>query len=204
MSLFVLNGWAAKPDVWNACTFPRDRIFSYLEQLDGLPEHAVESSDSVVLVGFSMGGSSALRLYLKYPEKIRALVLVSATPRMMEEPETGWRGMSERRFAALKLGTQMAVRDDPSPLLSEFNLDRGLAYLRNTNLRADLRAAAVCPDLPVCIVQSERDGIVRPNNADFLHEIFPRARVVRVPGGEHTLPVTIPQVIDAAVFDIIH
>ena len=35
MKTFVLNGWAASPRAWDLCLFPRDRIFGYLEQLDG-------------------------------------------------------------------------------------------------------------------------------------------------------------------------
>lgn len=208
MSLFVLNGWAAGPEIWDGCTFARDRIFSYLDQLDGLPERELENTDSAFLVGFSMGGSGALRLFLRHPEKIRGMVLVSATPRMMEDRESGWRGMSPRRIEALRLGTLMTIGDDPSPLYREDSLDRGLAYLRETDLRAALRETAAQAvrtgrrSLPVRIFQSERDGIVRPSNADFLNEIFPEATVVRVPGGEHSLPVTIPRQIDAAVSDM--
>ena len=45
--------------------FPRERVFGYVEQLDGEPERALEASpDGAVLVGWSMGGSGALRLAL--------------------------------------------------------------------------------------------------------------------------------------------
>ena len=57
--------------------------------------------------------------------------------------------------------------------------------------------------IPVRIFQSERDGIVRPNNAEFLKKVFPQAKVTMVPGNEHVLPITIPELIDKAVFDII-
>lgn len=219
MKVLVFNGWAAGPEAWDLCTFPHDWVFDYLEQLDGLPETVLAETDGAILVGFSMGGSGALRMTLRYPEKIRGLVLVSATPRMMEDKGTGWRGMSERRLAALKLGTQLVFRNDPSPIYREDNLDRGLVYLRETDLRAELAARGGQETLdarregrtgdvrreanfPVRIFQSERDGIVRPNNADFLKTVFPQATVTMVPGAEHVLPVTVPEMIDAAVFDI--
>ena len=85
MRCLVFNGWAAGPETWALCTFPHDWVFDYVEQLDGLPEKVMEESDEVVLVGFSMGGSTALRMFLQYPEKVKGLVLVSATPRMMED-----------------------------------------------------------------------------------------------------------------------
>ena len=94
MKTFVLNGWSASEQAWDLCAFPRDRVFSYVDQLEGLPEKAVEAEDCVVLVGWSMGGSAALRLAVSYPEKIKGLVLVAATARMMKDD--GWVGMSER------------------------------------------------------------------------------------------------------------
>jgi len=202
--VYVLNGWAAEASVWDGCRFPRVRIFDYLEEMDGVPERTLAGVPEFVLVGFSMGGSFALRLALGFPERLRGLVLVSATARMMEDPATGWKGMSLRRRAALKLGTQITCRGNASPLFAEANLDRGLDSLGAVDLRAALRAVPSDSNLkriPVAIFQSERDGIVRPSNADFLKGIFPQASVCRVPGAEHTLPPFVPDRIDAAVAD---
>lgn len=205
MTTLVLNGWAAGPETWGLCSFPHDWVFSYLEQLDGLPERVLADADGVLLVGFSMGGNSALRLLLAAPEKVRGLVLVSTSAFLMEEKSAGWKGLSERRLAALRLGTQLVFENDPSPLYADANLIRGLDYLRTSDLRKPLRAFARSPQgaafarTPVAVFQSERDGIVRPENADFLKAIFPQATVTRVPGREHVLPVTIPEMIDRAV-----
>ena len=213
--VFVLNGWAASEEAWSLCKFRRERIFSYVEQLDGEPERALEHETDIVLVGWSMGGSSAMRLALKWPEKIRALVLVAATPRMMEDKPAGWRGMSERRLAALKKGLLLTGggglfgppegKPDPYLVDDEANLDRGLGYLLATDLRQSLiesetlRAKGGC----VRIFQSDHDGIVRPENATFLAEVFPGAKVVLVPGVEHALPIMIPEKIDDAVAEVL-
>lgn len=207
MRILVFNGWAAGPETWALCAFPHDWVFDYVEQLDGLPEKVMEESDEVVLVGFSMGGSTALRMWLKWPEKVKGLVLISTTPRMMEAEN--WKGMSERRLAALRLGTQMMFRDDPSPMYDERNMERGLDYLKTTDLRLQLLSISESGEsvkrrnFPVFIFQSEKDGIVRPSNAEFLKEVFPQAKVTMVPGNEHVLPIRVPELIDEAVFDII-
>ena len=206
MKCLVFNGWAAGPETWALCTFPHDWVFDYVEQLDGVPEKVMEESDEVVLVGFSMGGSTALRMWLKYPEKVKGLVLVSTTPRMMED--VNWKGMSERRLAALRLGTKMMFKDDPSPMYDERNMERGLDYLKTTDLRLRLLSISESGEsvkrrnLPAWIFQSERDGIVRPNNAEFLKRVFPQAKVTMVPGSEHVLPIRVPELIDKAVFDV--
>ena len=147
-SVFVLNGWAASPRAWDLCRFTRMHLFGYVEQLDGGPEKSIESVERCILVGWPMGGSSALRLAARWPEKIAGLVLIAATPRMMEDKATGWKGMSPRRLEALRYGLVMTRGEGffgvpegkPNPYLTDepANLERGLKYLLETDVRADL------------------------------------------------------------------
>ena len=167
--VFVLNGWAASPHAWDLCKFIRPRqsaalprLFSYVEQLDGLPEQAMEKTERCVLVGWSMGGSSALRLAARWPGKIAGLVLVAATPRMMEERESGWRGMTPRRLEALRYGLMMTrgegffgtPKDKPNPYMTDEpgNLERGLKYLLETDVRDAVRDSNL--ERPVHVFQS--------------------------------------------------
>ena len=228
LPVFVLNGWASSTHAWDLCRFMRTRLFGYVEQLDGEPEKSMESVERCILVGWSMGGSSALRLAARWPEKIAGLVLVAATPRMMEDKATGWKGMSSRRLEALRYGLVMTQgvgmfgvpEGKPNPYLLDApaNLERGLKYLLETDLRADLERVfqrgcfeqqsgqqahnnKMCArrSLAVHIFQSEHDGVVRAANADYLQKVFPQASVTMVPGTEHALPIYIPELIDEAV-----
>lgn len=202
MKVLVFNGWAAGPEAWLLTSFPRDWTFSYIEELDGLPDQVMRDSDEVVLVGFSMGGSMALGTYIKYPEKVKGLVLVSATPCMIEKKDEGWVGMSERRFRAFEMGTELLFGNDPNPWYDPEQMRRGLDYLIKTDLRSDLENVPK-QEIPVRIFYSEQDGIVRPQNAAYLKTVFPQAKVTCVPGNEHVLPVTVPELIDAAVEEIL-
>lgn len=213
--VFVLNGWAASPHAWDLCSFRRDAVFSYVDQLDGAPEKAMQAADGFIIVGWSMGGSSALRLAAALPGKVRGLVLIAATPRMMEDPASGWRGMNERRLAALKKGLMITgggglfgIPDGkPNPYLldDEKNLDRGLDYLLATDVRQELLDCALLRSkgAAVRIFQSERDGIVKSENAAFLQCVFHGATVEMIPGVEHALPIMIPEKIDAAVNELL-
>ena len=214
--VFVLNGWAASPHAWDLCRFMRPRgnaalprLFSYVEQLDGLPEQALETTDRCILVGWSMGGSSALRLVARFPEKVAGLVLIAATPRMMEDKETGWRGMTPHRLEALRYGLLKTQgigffgvpEGKPNPYLADdpANLERGLKYLLDTDVRGELASSHPALATNIHVFQSEHDGIVRPENAAWLKTIFPQASVTMVPGTEHALPIFIPEKIDEAV-----
>lgn len=208
MRVLVFNGWAAGPEAWLLTTFPRDWTFSYIEELDGLPDRVMNEFDEVVLVGFSMGGSMALGTFLKYPQKVKGLVLVSATPCMIEKKEDGWIGMSERRFRAFSLGTELLFGSDSSPWYDPKQMERGLDYLMKTDLRFDLEnlvreRADLIASIPVRIFHSISDGIVRPSNAAYLKSLFPRAIVTMIEGSEHVLPITIPDQIDAAVKEVL-
>ena len=214
--VFVLNGWAASPHAWDLCRFMRPqqvaalpRLFSYVEQLDGEPEKAIENVERCILVGWSMGGSSAMRLAARFPEKIAGLVLIAATPRMMEDKETGWRGMTPHRLEALRYGLLKTQgigffgvpEGKPNPYLVDdpANLERGLKYLLETDVRKELTTSHQQLTTPIHIFQSEHDGIVRPENAAWLKTVFPQASVTMVPGTEHALPIFIPEKIDEAV-----
>ena len=217
MKLMILNGWAASPHAWDLCCCavgPDVRIFSYLEQLDQQPEKALEAAkEPVVVMGWSMGGSGALRLACRYPKKIRGLVLLAATPRMMAA--NNWAGMSERRIKAFEGAVKITHGESffklppgkPNPYRTDTdeNLARGIVYLRETDLRLELidLLASGKATFPVKVFQSERDGIVRPENATFLKAVFPQAEVTMVPGSEHALPVEIPEEIDAAVAELL-
>ena len=211
MKSWVFNGWAASPRAWSLCrSLEGARIFSYLDQLDGLPERVLAGEDAFILVGWSMGGSGALRLAMKYPDRVKGLVLVATTPRMMEERESGWCGMSPRRLDALRRGMEMTKGEgffgipeglpNPYQMSAAEDLERGLDYLRGTDLRSRLKETFEGTSaFPVHIFQSEKDGIVRSSNAEFLKEVFPHAEVTIVPGTEHALPIMIPAEIDAAM-----
>lgn len=215
MKIMILNGWAASPRAWELCCCAGDpdaRIYSYLDQLDGLAERDLAAAtEPVVLIGWSMGGSGALQLACRHPEKIRGLILLAATARMMKAD--GWTGMSERRLQAFEGAVRLtkgqglfgfgvpAGKPNPYMMDTDANLARGIAYLRETDVRIaliDLLASGKAK-WPVWIFQSERDGIVRPENATFLAAVFPHAEVMMVPGSEHALPIEIPEQIDDAV-----
>jgi len=206
MRVLVLNGWAAGERAWDLCRFPRERILSYRDHLSGESARAVAEGGDCILVGWSMGGSFALRFALEFPEQVKGLVLLAGTPRMMSDGPD-WPGFTPRKLAAFRKGLEYSLVNGPPGLPagapnpyesdSEENLAAGLAYLENVDLRSRLEAAR--PTMPVRIFHSERDAIVKLNASRFLTRVFPNSSLEIVPGAEHALPVLIPDRIDSAV-----
>ena len=209
MKVLVLNGWAASPQAWSLCGFKCDRIFSYLDHLNGVTAKAFEDEqEKVILVGWSMGGSFALRLALQNPSKVHALVLIATTARMMKDEN--WPGMTERRLAALEAGLRLTMgkgfgafpEGAPNPYIldTDENLARGLDYLRATDLRSLLlENKTALAHIETYIFQALRDPIVRKENADFLSSVFSLSRLEMIDSAEHALPIYIPKKIDSVL-----
>ena len=115
---------------------------------------ALAEGDGAILVGWSMGASSALRIAAGLPERIKGLALIAPTARMMKDD--GWAGMTERRLKALEVGLKMTHAEgffgvqegkpNPYTMDSDENLARGLDYLRTTDLRAALAGMHIIND----------------------------------------------------------
>ena len=90
-------------------------------------------------------------------------------------------------------------KPNPYQMDTDENLARGLRYLLETDLRAELETVAPTIRCPVAIYHSEHDGIVRPENAAYLKRLFPQAALTMVPGTEHALPIFVPELIDRTV-----
>ncbi len=202
--IFVLNGWAAAQAAWQGCHFRRDAIFSYRDHLDGTTRAAFDSSPAkLVLAGWSMGAMYALELAIRHPEKVASLLLLAPAARMMKDEN--WPGMTPRRLEALALGLKITLSSGGSAAAAyepdtEENLNRGLDYLRATDLRAALlQSRAALAHIPAFIFQSAGDAVVKAHNAGFIASIFPSATLEIVPGAEHALPTAIPERIDEAM-----
>lgn len=72
--------------------------------MDGAARHALAALDAerAVVAGYSMGGRLALHLAVRHPERVAALVLLSASPGLRTEAErAARRGLDAERAAAL-------------------------------------------------------------------------------------------------------
>jgi pimeloyl-ACP methyl ester carboxylesterase len=126
----------------------------------------------VILIGQSYGGPIATVLAARRPDKVKALVLMSAF--------FGDRGPTIRRLSALGSLVRPALPRDMKNALAE--IDQQKPQLPQA--RAALGSLAI----PVIVLHGDRDTFITPADARRLAVAAgPRAEFMNAPGGDHFL-----------------
>ena len=195
------GGAAHSPEQWSLDHWARACLDQAAERApDGAPGPAV-------WLGWSLGGLVALQAARLAPERIRALVLLAATPRFVRAAD--WqvavpegtlgqfhdglladcagtlerflalqvRGAEDARGVLRRLRAGVAGRPAPDPAA----LETGLGFLREEHLRGPL------PDIraPALWLFGERDTLVPAGAAERVALLMPDARVRVIAGAGH-------------------
>jgi 3-oxoadipate enol-lactonase len=146
------------------------------------------------LLGFSMGGGTALRFAIGHPEQLRTLVLVGCDvqreprtavsrrlmdPARIEREDPAWAAELERRHAQQGPGAWQRLL----PAIVEDVASHPAVEPR------DLRRVT-CPTL---VVVGDRDPFVPVFHAEQLYRQLPDAQLLVVPGCGHNVPAQRPQ-----------
>ena len=167
------------------------------------------------VVGWSLGALAALAWARSRPEQVQRLALIAATPCFVERED--WNVAMERavfdafaqtlshdragtleRFVSLQAqgdsdaratmqALRAALRTGAAPGIEV--LEQGLRILRETDLRAHLRAV----EQPALIVHGDRDGLVPRAAAEHLARALPHAVLAVIPGAAHAPFVSQPE-----------
>ena len=221
--LVLLHGWAMHGGVFATLAERLARHFTL--HLVDLPGHGLSAHSPVPLeldavadnlsrrlpraawLGWSLGGLFALRVALRHPERVRALVMLCAPPRFMRSAD--WpqgmdasvfhsfadglardyratidrflvlevHGSGNARAELAQLRAQVFAAGEPRPEA----LAQGLALLRDGDLRAELPQLTV----PSLWLAGRRDRLVRAQALEFAAQQAPRARYQRIEGAGH-------------------
>jgi len=220
-----LGGWGSTDELWQATLgsaaldrlAPDVRFLSWLDFLHDWPRAVAELAalpGRLLLVGWSLGALLSQRAALELAqmglnEKLTALVLVSATPRLCAAE--GYEGADPRMLAAMRA----RLRRSPDAVLQEFatacaapdggeasihayleqargfeteGLSLGLQALAELDVRSRLGSLRV----PCQILHGSEDRIVPLGSVRFLAERLPQARLQVLEGCGHALPFTHP------------
>jgi pimeloyl-[acyl-carrier protein] methyl ester esterase len=222
--LVLVHGWGMSAAVWRG--LPGDLALGHRLTAIELPGHGHSPLDrgwtalgdwvsaclrsappQAVWLGWSLGGLLALAAALREPQRVSALVQVTATPRfvsapdwpaamaretldrfhegLLEDPATTLqrflalqvRGSDAGRATLRELRRELAGRPQPHPAA----LATGLDLLRASDLR-DRLPGLPCPSLWLF---GERDTLVPATAASGVRALLPTARVATISGAAH-------------------
>lgn len=199
--LFLVHGWALHSGIWGS-VLP-ELAQAYRITCVDLPGHGLSrdlpmpatlpalarqlvaaAPENAVWLGWSLGGLACLRAALDFPDRLRALVLVSTTPRFLTAadwphamPMEQWLefvaelGRDYHKTVQKFLGLQVredaaarsvlrrlraAVRAHGEPRFGD--LAQGLRLLRDSDLRAELAQIL----LPTLVMTGDHDQLAPP------------------------------------------
>ena len=186
---------------------PIDEDAPWSDVLETMDELSVERA---ALVGCSFGGAVALRVAAVAPDRVTALVLISAPPPDLEEPSPELQAAWGAENSALERGDiEAAVRavvgawtlPDTPPALRERVADM---QRRALTAQANAPEAAEAPDpldqialpeiaVPALVAVGERDMPDFREGARRMADQLPGARHVEIPGAGHLAPLETPE-----------
>ena len=178
-----------------------DDVAELLRQLD-IPKADV--------LGFSNGGSTALQMGIRHPDRVNRLIAISAIYRRDGIPPEFWSFMEKSTFADVPQVLKDAflrVTSDSVRMRSAFEKDRQrMVDFRDWNA-SDLRGIQA----PALIVGSDQD-VVRVEHTVEISRLLPHARLAIFPGrqgeffGEISYPhpeSRVPELFAAMVYDFL-
>jgi pimeloyl-[acyl-carrier protein] methyl ester esterase len=221
--LVMIHGWGMHSGVWQPLIKRLSaKYMLYLVDLPGMggsrpiePYHLHAMADEVAevipgvsdVLGWSLGGLVAQRIALNQPDRIRRLILVSATPKFVNTPD--WQtGVDPANFSAFAesvnhdykatilqfLTLQCMQADDRrstikqlrasfelKPTPTQTTLQRALCVL----LEADLRAEIPNIRKPTLLIHGDRDTLAPVQAAHWMMQHLPMGYLRVMAGSAH-------------------
>ena len=221
--LVMIHGWGMHSGVWQPLIKRLSaKYMLYLVDLPGMgnsrpvePYHLYNLADEVAevipgvsdVLGWSLGGLVAQRIALNQPDRIRRLVLVSATPKFVSTPD--WQaGVDPANFSAFAESVnhdykaailqfltlqcmqssdrratikQLRASFDTRPTPTQTTLQRALHIL----LESDLRAEIANIRKPTLLIHGDRDTLTPVQAAHWMMQQLPHGFLRVISGATH-------------------
>ncbi len=154
--------------------------------------------ESMIAVGYSMGGPIAKLCWSRHPDRVRGLVLCATANHFMR-PEV--RGLATAVFPGIVVSARLAPQFFLNRIVESMTIglpdgerrERVRAEMASTDPAAVMQAAravirfsshdwATSIDVPTAVVVTTKDQLVSPERQYQLAESIPNAKIFRVPG----------------------
>ena len=171
-----------------------------LEDIAALLDHC--ATPRAVIGGHSLGGYLSLAFYGRYPERVRALVLVGTGPGFKRDPgREAWNRSCRKQAEALEAQGLDALDSGQEAWAGSHDSAAGLARAARTMLvQRDAQVFELLTEVavPTLVLVGSEDRAFRAA-AEVMAARIPGAQLVVVEGAGHAPNVDRPEVVNAAL-----
>ena len=195
------HGQTDSPD--EPSLYSRDRTVADMAAL--LDKAGVERA---IVGGLSLGGYMSLAFYLRYPERVRALLLFDTGPGFKnDEARAAWNKRAAETANAFETEGLASLKSRSREMATSTHRSAaGLARAaRGMLAQRDARVIKALPDIKVptlIIVGADDASFLAP--ADYMAAKIPNARKVVIPDAGHASNLDQPEIFNQAVLEFLH
>lgn len=161
---------------------------------------------NIFLAGHSLGGGIVLDFALKYPEKLKGIILVGTGARLRVHPQAleMFRQMAEGEIEP-KFEPWAFAENTPEHILAEGEKEWSMTSprVRYMDLKAcdqfDLMEEVEKIHLPTLIVVGTKDRLTSVKYAEYLHKKIRGAKLEIIPEAGHMLMLEAPELLALAI-----
>lgn len=206
MERVYLHGFATGPAIWQwqPAGYAPELDFSDLQAESAWLAGAIQPG--TVLIGWSMGGMVALQTAGLSLENVKALVLVSTSPKFISSPDFPY-GLPlallkkiEKKIKQVGVSAfhELVFGNKTVTGLAETSIEQAEKELAEL-ARVDLRELLPEIEVPTLIIHGDRDEICLPEAARYMADNIPGSKLVMLEGVGHAPMVEAPEKLNEAL-----
>ncbi len=169
--------------------------------------------------GISMGGIIAQEFALRYPDRVRSLILGSTTagvPKSVRSSPEITRRLLEGEQSSPDEAAEAAIPFVYHPGTPRERIDQDFAVRKNWTARSDAYINQLMGvfawdshgrleqiTAPTLVLHGANDQLVPPNNAEFIAARIPNAKLVMIPNASHVFTTDQPDATHSALLDFL-
>jgi pimeloyl-ACP methyl ester carboxylesterase len=164
------------------------------------------------LLGQSIGALPALRVALRRPKQISAVLLAHSLGGLSDPELAELAGADRREAEKLSVIDRLLTKEFQSGQPAQTFLFRQMgtfnhakmADLRNLSARGPTSQEIAAAGVNVAFICGERDAVLRPATVRRAHEMLPGSSLTVVPDGPHSLYWEMPDIFNVTVQQILN
>lgn len=201
-------------DMRNHGDSPREASHAYSDLANDLAELIAENGGRADVLGHSMGGKAAMMLALKHPEAVSRLIVADIAPVSYTHSQMQYliamrdldlEGVKTRSEADKRMRATVPELQIRAFLLQSLDVSTLTWRLNLEALEDQMPSILAFPEVSgsysgaTMFLTGARSDYVLPQHRPRIKELFPRARMVKIPDAGHWLHAERPREFEAAV-----